>query len=91
MYSALSIIPPGNRMEIQIDLVTQDLLHRMWLPGILNSFWFKTKFDESDKELIEEALSWKDSTTKYKITDISLEIDEAYLHYIEFDLTEKLP
>lgn len=91
MYSTSSIIPPGNRMEIQIDLLTQDLLRRMWVPGLLSSSRFKTKFDDFDKELLTEALTWQAGTTKYKISDISLEIDDAFIHYIEFDLTEKLP
>ena len=78
-------------MNIIIDIENQDLLHRMWLPDLYLATRFKNEYNEMEQAKIQNNLTFEVNKKKYTITDISLKIDQAFLHYIEFNLIDKLP
>lgn len=71
---------------------THDLLHKMWLPGPHLKSRFKHEYNDNEEEIINKNLTFAlPSGKKYKISNISLQISNAYIHYIEYDLIDKLP
>lgn len=92
MYDKACVIPPGQKMQIELEMQYTDLLYKMWLDEMPATARFKTKYDATDTEKITKALKFALSTgTTYHIQKVEFEVDSAKLHFLEYDLAEPLP
>jgi hypothetical protein len=92
VYDNTSVIPPGQKMQIDLEMQYSNLLHKMWFSEVPEVLRFKTSYTDDEKKLINGYLTFTAPDKKsYKIKDVKLEINSAKLHFIEFDLVESLP
>ena len=78
-------------MLVELDVNTGNMLRKMWLDALPLSARFKTEYNASNLIDINNNLSFSTTTHKYDINSIELMIDDAYLHYIDFNLHESIP
>ena len=92
MYDKACVIPPGQKMQIELEMQYTDLLYKMWLDEMPAAARFKTKYSDDDKTKITKALTFDPGTSIfYVIKKVEFEVHGAKLHYLEYDLAEPLP
>ena len=85
------MIPPFTKMQIDLDIENNNLLQKMYLSDVLLADRFKTKYSEEDEKKYIDACTFSIGAKKWIINDMRLEIDQAYLYYLEFDFIQPIP
>ena len=63
----------------------------MWVDRLSLAQRFQTQFSTDDKKNLKKALTFKLGDVEYYIKDVHLEVDNAYMRFIEYELIEPLP